>query len=293
MVWYFFLAGTGGGAYLTATSIDLWSGRSGDGRGRHLKPLTDAGVLLGFFMVLLGAVLLLTDLGRIDRAYLLFTRPTFTPLSVGAWAILFFAICVFYLLGVSHLGFWEPSPAFTTGAKVAGMVFSVTIIVYAGVLFADTRAVTFWSSPLVAALFVLSALSSGMGLLMAWAFFLDTGRVMAETLVTLSRIDAVIIGLEAVATVLLIVTMTTRAPVSVGLIMSGGLAGVFWLGFVFCGLLAPVVAELGLSRRFTPSLCALAGVLLLIGGFSLRYVVANAGVHDAIVQLSTTVPRCG
>ena len=75
--------------------------------------------------------------------------------------------------------------------------------------------------------------------------------------------------------------------------MSGGLAGVFWLGFVFCGLLAPVLAELILSRRFTPSLCALAGVLLLIGGFSLRYVVANAGVHDAIVQLSTTMPRCG
>ena len=109
-------------------------------------------MLLGFFMVLLGAVLLVTDLGRIDRAYLLFTHPTFTPLSIGAWAILLFAICVFYLLGVRHLGFWEPSPAFTTGAKVAGMVFAVTIIVYAGVLFADTRAVTFWSSPLVAAL---------------------------------------------------------------------------------------------------------------------------------------------
>ena len=32
---------------------------------------------------------------------------------------------------------------------------------------------------------------------------------MAETLVTMSRIDAVIIGLEAVATALLIVTMSS------------------------------------------------------------------------------------
>ncbi|HJZ12042.1 MAG TPA: NrfD/PsrC family molybdoenzyme membrane anchor subunit, partial [Acidobacteriota bacterium] len=79
---------------------------------------------------------------------------------------------------------------------------------------------------------------------------------------------------------------TLSARESLKLILGGPYTLLFWLGVVFLGLLVPLAIEfLELiprsktnERRHIPGIVALlAGVLVLLGGFLLRYVFVYAG----------------
>ncbi|NTW29041.1 MAG: polysulfide reductase NrfD [Coriobacteriia bacterium] len=285
VVWYLFLGGTGSGAYAIATFIDFVR----HGRVARLscpsQKLTRAGILLGFGIVLLGVVFLLSDLGRIDRAYTLFTAPTFSIASIGAYAILLFSVCTFYGIAVRYLSMPEFSPAFTKTVELAGGVFALAVMAYAGVLLASIKAVSFWQSPFIPALFVLSSFSTGVAVLMVCAP-LRSARKFAPDLRVISHFDMVIIATEVVALAVFMMTMYAdpHTLLSVQQLMVGAYSAVFWLGYVMCGLLVPLIM-LAMSRRLTTNLHALVGVLLLVGGYCLRYCVVNAGAHDAVINV--------
>ena len=68
-------------------------------------------------------------------------------------------------------------------------------------------------------------------------------------------------------------------------LLAGDQSGVFWLGFVGCGILAPLAIEasaFAARRSHRSSAVAVLAVLVLVGGLSLRFVLVNAGVQTAV-----------
>ena len=270
---------------MAATLVDLVLERPALRRRRSFRELVNPGILLGLLIVLLGTLFLLTDVGRLDRVYTLFTQPTFSVASIGAYAILFFSLCAGYVVAVRYLALPEYSAALTRGVELAGGVFALGIMAYTGVLLASMTSVAFWASPFLPVLFILSSLSTGIAILLICARFLSAQKALVSALRIVSRADVLILVLEAVAAVLLLVTMygDASAVASAKLLLNGAYAEVFWAGYVVCGLLAPLTVLAFLSGRYTSNLSAWLGVLLLVGGFCLRYCVVNAGAHDVIV----------
>src|SRR2546425_10686318 len=94
IVAYFFLGGLAAGSYFLATLMDLF----GDRRDRRLVHL---GYLVAFPLVGLCGLVLTVDLGRPERFWHMLIqsetlRPmikTYSPMSLGAWALLCFGGC--------------------------------------------------------------------------------------------------------------------------------------------------------------------------------------------------------
>lgn len=286
IVWYLFLGGAGSGAFVVSVLLGWGVRRSGARPGSALLKLASLGEAIGLATVLLGVVFLLGDLGRIDRAYTIFLHPTYSAVAVGAWAILLFSLCAFYVIAVQHSSLREFSPKLTVGVEVAGVVFALVIMVYTGVLLAGMQSVALWASPFVPVLFILSSLSTGIALVLVCALFLEISPRTWEMVRLVARIDAVVIAVEIVAFAAFLFVMaagpeTTNAA---GLMLGGSLAETFWLGYVACGLLFPLAIELFALRRYKPSTGVLLGVLILVGGFCLRYLIVTAGAHEPVVQ---------
>src|SRR5262249_47603168 len=96
IVGYFFLGGLAAGISFLAPLMDLV------GRGRHRR-LVDVGYLVAFPLVCVCGLLLTVDLGRPERFWHMLIqsetfRPmikTYSPMSIGAWALLLFGGCAF------------------------------------------------------------------------------------------------------------------------------------------------------------------------------------------------------
>ncbi len=86
IILYFFLGGTGGGAYLVATLADLL--------GLKDTRLIRTGRHLAFVCVLISPILLIWDLGRPERFHhMLRVIKLRSPMSLGTWALSMFGLC--------------------------------------------------------------------------------------------------------------------------------------------------------------------------------------------------------
>jgi formate-dependent nitrite reductase membrane component NrfD len=152
----------------------------------------------------------------------------------------------------------------------------------------------FWNSPILAMLFLISSLSTGVAaILLVRSLFgeknQDDGQAFEQQSYLLSSSDMLLIALE----VLVIFLFIMYAHLTIGnveaaltVIMGGELTTLFWLGFVVLGLLLPAAIELkyviptllyqkayAIPRTMEFVICA----LVIVGGFMLRYIVVIAG----------------
>lgn len=151
----------------------------------------------------------------------------------------------------------------------------------------------FWNSPILALLFLISALSTGLGgILILRVLFAHRGPsspAVDTSGYLLASSEAMIIGFElAIVFLFIIYAQLAVGDVrdAVAVILPGGnLATTFWLGFVV-GLILPALLEL---RYVVPTLVYhhdysvprriefVAAALVLFGGLLLRYVVVVSG----------------
>lgn len=71
------------------------------------------------------------------------------------------------------------------------------------------------------------------------------------------------------------------------LLFSGQLAGIFWGGFVLCGFVIPVFADLIARVVPVPVLRQISAASTLAGGLCLRYCVVLAASHAPISLIVT------
>jgi len=270
IVLYFFFGGLAGGCYFFAAVIDLF-GRAED------EPLARAGYLVAFPLVALSGLLLTVDLGRPLRFWHMLIqsntgRPMFkywSPMSTGAWALLVFGLFTFvsFVIALSETGRipWRAPAALRTRSIARGVIaaiggiFGFYIAGYTGVLLAVTNRPIWSDTPFLGMVFMISAASTSAALMMLIAL---RNRWTMPGITDLHRVDAWLIVLELVA---LAVLMVSLGPVLRAWLNAWG---VLMLIVIVFGLVVPLA-----MRWRRSSLIELSAVLVLVGGFLLRFVI--------------------
>ena len=179
--------------------------------------------------------------------------------------------------------------------------------IYTGILLNTMVARPLWNTSVLPVLFLVSGLSAGVaamhvasvifgrrpappglvgGALSALVQPLGPQAPERRTADTLIRADVALLGVELVLLALLLMSLATSSLShieAVRLLFGGGYALVFWLGVVVVGIVLPIALQtLELRHRIPHTL--LPAVLVLAGGFALRWVLVNAGQASGIVQ---------
>lgn len=315
IVAYLFLAGAGAGGVAAASLADLLLVRESFGasvppdfaEGRPVERLVAGVLVLSCGALALGAGCLAADLGRIDRVLSLFLTPPTTLMNLGAWAVALLTALAAALALARFLYLPWVSRRTVVVAEVAACGLAVVVAVYAGLLLQTLAGVRLWSTPWVPALFALSAASCGCALLMAGPLFARDEDVWKVARVA-ARVDAVVIVAEAVAAAFFLTFAlgSDHAGVraSAASLLHGPAALPRWVGFVACGLAAPLAVEVGClvrgrrrlgankdraaypagvpvsgPRAYPAAALALAAVLVLVGAVGLRAAVVEAGAQ--------------
>src|SRR5467141_939194 len=185
------------------------------------------------------------------------------PMSIGAWAVGVFGGFTFVS---SVLSFTSSDSLASLRRKISlvGMLFGFFLAGYTGVLLSNS-AMPFWGdSRLMGALFLASGASTGMAAVSLLLYL--SGDSAGEGFKKIKRADRFAIVFEMAVLVLFLVLLGGAAAP----LLSGHLAPLFWGGLVVLGLVIPLLLDL-LGRRRVPAVVP--AVLVLVGGFVLRYVI--------------------
>jgi formate-dependent nitrite reductase membrane component NrfD len=291
IILYFFLGGIAAGAYFTATLIDLF-GSEEDGE------LARVGYWVAFPLVSLCGLFLTVDLNQPQRFWhmlfkselvhraldegwplggwdLMLQAPLlkyWSPMSMGSWALLIFGFCSFLTLVGSlwpagRLAWLFRRSLLARVLQVVGCLVGFFVAAYTGALLTATNQPLWSDSTWIAPLFLTSAASTGMAVIILLAH--SRKRIPAASLDRLERADWCALGLEAVVFVLFLVSL---GPLLEPLwsVWQGKL---FVVSTAALGLLFPLALHLrpGAPARVAVPNALAAAVFSLAGGFLLRY----------------------
>jgi len=186
-------------------------------------------------------------------------------------------------------------------------MLGVVLGVYTGVLLNTMVARPLWNTGLLGPLFLVSGLSAGAAAMHIASVFLPRrpapqglvgGAVSAlvqqlgaeaperRTVDALIRADIAFLAIELVLLGLVVVNLQTSSAshlAAAALIVSGPYAWAFWGVVVALGVLVPMALQ-GLELRHRIPHTVVPALLVLVGGFALRWVMVNAGQTSHIVH---------
>lgn len=278
-----FAAGMGAAAFLVAVTADL----AGSKRYTSVR-LT--GAFIAPWPVLLGVLLLVVDLGnpqrfwemvlrrgaglRLEAPYLMLNPGS--TMSWGTWILSLFVIIslVYLIVCIISIPFsW--GEALTKVVGIIGLPFALLVTTYTGVLISATSN-ELWSSLLLPALFVTSALSTGIAGIVFILALLKMFNVSAEStfIPELEKVNGWVIGALLIILALFIIMGIQGDPMKAMIGLKYGI--LFWIGIVGLGLILPLVIGFKKGVR-TAHTSLIVSALVLLGGFFLRYVILYAG----------------
>ncbi len=283
---YLFLGGMAAGAMIL-TSLLMMRKEERSPAARWLAFAAPALVSVG-----MGALFL--DLSyklHVLRFYLAFRWTS--PMSWGAW-ILVVVYPVSLALALASLGdeqakkvvafmgrFGLAAPARAVRAfaprciarlEWANLVLGIGLGIYTGVLLSTLGARALWTSALLGPLFLASGVSAG-------AAFLLLFRLSDDERHFVVRWDKLAIGLEVAVLLLFLAGLATGGAAgkeAVGMLLGGPFTSSFWSLVVLAGLAVPFLLET-LELRLHLRATAVAPLLVLAGGFALRWIMVAAG----------------
>lgn len=298
VIGYLFLAGVGAGALTVSASVFLRGGGGGFG-GAHFD-VARYGALIAPLPVIIGCALLVLELGQPFRFMNLYKVANLSPMSVGTWLLTFFiAVSLVYALTFvprdARRGDWMDP--IRTGLAWICVPLGILTAVYTGVLLGAMPARPFWNSPILALLFLMSSLSTGVAailfarnLVRRRALDPEGERQFHESGYLLTASDLLLIGFELMVIFLFLMfsylTVGRVQEATAVILFGGALATDFWLWVVLIGLLIPALVEmffviprLVYHKHFAVPWAVelVVPAAILLGGFMLRYVVVIAG----------------
>jgi polysulfide reductase chain C len=268
---YLFLAGVGGGAFLTGVIADF-------AFGADWMIVSKIGVFLGVPCVLIGTLFLLVDLGKPINAWRVWMKPGTSWIARGT-----IIIVLFMIFAAIQTAFWIwPFPGSIENARgaiaVLGAVFGFLTVIYTGLLLGYSQPIALWRTALLPVLFFVSAVSTG---IMAIVLIGQYQGVPEDQIALLAKIDAGILVLEMFVLIVFLYNAyrTIESKYSAQRILSGPVASAFWLGVMACGLIIPFFLEVLAGHGST---AVLASVLGLFGGLCLRFSILAGGALDPL-----------
>lgn len=318
---YLFLGGLVAGMMILAGMAMLRLARGEDSRSFFsLQTPLLAFVLINLGM---GALFLdLTHKLYVWRVYLAFEPAS--PMSWGSWVLLvvYGALLASALIRLPEAWPWlgRRVPALQRGSDAilarpgrvralawANIVLGVALGIYTGILLNTMVARPLWNSAILGPLFLFSGLSAGAAMVHLAsvirgerpapdgmidgalnALIQPLGRELParRTVDALIRADLAFLAIELVLIGLLLVNLYTSSAAhaaAAALIVSGPYAWAFWGAIVGLGILAPLALQgLELGQRIPHTVVP--ALLVLAGGFTLRWVMVNAGQASHVIQ---------
>lgn len=263
IVVYFFLGGLGAGSYLFSVAANYWK--------KEFKPLARTAAIIAPVSIALGLLFLLLDLGQPFRAWALFIN--FNPTSVLSWGVWFLNIFLglsaayaFYLI----IGEDKKAKKFA----YAGVPFAILTAAYTAILLAQSSGRAFWHSSLLPVLFLVGGLISGI----AAVLLVSSGRDETKILAKLGKFLAWIILLELGLTLVEFIVLFNGGHDGVRIakhVIGEGYGFLFWVVQIALGAVVPVI--IFFRNKLSSSVLAMASMLVLIGIFTMRYVVVVGG----------------
>jgi formate-dependent nitrite reductase membrane component NrfD len=258
-----FFSGIGAGAWLWSTPYDFRVGQ-----------WLAVGCVLG-----LSGIAHLAFLGRWDRCWRILRRPHRSWISRGMWSIGIFGLAACLVL-------WPAARSGPLGGLAVGVSVAAAcaILLYEGFVYAASRAISFWRTRLLPALYIAYGLRGGAALLLVTAAFGGEGFDVA----TVEAVKLWVVASSAVLVLLYLVT-GSRAGVaareSVSQLVAGRISPSFYGGTVLAGIVLPIGLTLGRSALGFPELVLLAaiGIASLVGDFYVKYCIVKAGVYAPLV----------
>lgn len=197
-------------------------------------------------------------------------------------------------------------PAWVKAIAWANVLLGIGLGIYTGILLNTMVARPLWNSAILGPLFLVSGLSAGAAMLHlasvlrgeraaspgmiggAWSAIVQrVGPVWPEknSVNGLIRADQAFLAIELVLIALLLInlhTSTASHAAAAGLLTGGPYAWAFWGIVVGLGILLPLALQgLELGHRIPHTVVP--ALLVLVGGYTLRWVVVNAGQMSEIV----------
>jgi formate-dependent nitrite reductase membrane component NrfD len=310
-----FAAGLSAGAFiLSATAYFL-------GKERY-ENITRIGAYIAPFPVLVGILCLIYDLERPQLFWKLFlTFQINSVMSLGSWLLLFFSlfsVAHLYLWLPERFDYLKIVPAIKSNrylsrfrgdnlTKIKGLVagfgipISIGVGIYTGVLLGALTARPFWNNPMLPMLFLISAMMTGSASICFVGCFIKGFRGMTRENINTNKfmihsIDFTLMVFSIIAVFLFILGLYVSPRSSaeaVHLIMGGEFTLLFWIVVVGVGILLPLALEvyeliphyIGQVelRDHNPWISGIITTSVLIGGFTMRYVVIYAGQMAQII----------
>ena len=307
-IWiYLWMAGMAGGAYFAAFLTDRFTGGSN-------KPLLRLATYLGIPLAVIGVMLLVIDLGQPIRFWHLFTQfKLISPMSMGTWILL-----VWVAIAVIMAVLWWFENRLPEGAASrlrrlvgllgwANLVLAVLLIAYTGVLLAVSSQSLWAGTVLLPSLFVASAISTGIAILIIAAVIanaiskgslvelkLALNQVFGSTnwtvpnriVARLAEADAIVIAVEMVAligyAIWLAISTMAGAGEALRLLTIGTMAAPFWVGVVLLALLIPLGLDLSnrgneIETKAVWRTILASSTCVVLGGLVLRAVITIGG----------------
>lgn len=288
LVWYFFLGGLAAGMYFITALVEL----VGTPRDRAMVKAT---YYLAFPLSLVCGVLLILDLGRPERFWHMLVQSetgrlmfkSWSPMSVGAWALMIFGGLSFLsFLGVlaedGRLGLGRfQTLARTLHHGPIGIGFTLLcaavgffIASYTGVLLTASNQ-PFWSdTPLLGGLFLASAAATGTAVLL----LVCLPSAAPESLARLEWVNSWALGLELLLLVIFLASLGTLATP----LLSSSYGKMLLVVTGLVGLLIPLGLRMVLRGAGGKWVTVVTSLLILIGGFEMRYSMLMAAQHVVV-----------
>ncbi len=318
---YIYFIGLSAGAFLISALVYAFGVE-------RFRPIARLALFTALVSLLVALLHIWFDLGHMGRFYEVYTRPNF--LSMMAWMVWLYT--AYFLLLVAELWFdarqdlvrWAEKPGWagrlsrllSLGSKdlseagrardekvtrvlgVIGVPLAVMFHGGVGALFGVVSARPAWHSGLFPLIFLVAALASGGGLLMAVYAFLAPDRGTPEHRRLVEDLGKLVLGL------VLLDALFTFAEYSIALYgsipgdvapllaaMTGPFWYVFWIGQIGLGLVVPVILLSWKRTRQSPGWAGVAGlaVVLAFVGVRLNIVIPPLSVPE-IKGLVEAVP---
>lgn len=171
---------------------------------------------------------------------------------------------------IAALGRWLDAHATQVGWL--NVVVGAGLGVYTGLLLGTMASRPLWNSAILGPLFLVSGMSTGAAYMLLFRLTGDERRRLARVDMGLIAVELVLIG------VWLVGLLTSGEPrrLAAGTLLGGPWTTAFWSLVVGVGLIVPLATEWMEDRAgHVPG--RLAAVLVLLGGFTLRWILVHAG----------------
>jgi Ni/Fe-hydrogenase subunit HybB-like protein len=277
---YFYLTGLSAGSFILSTLA------YGFGMERY-KSLGKVGVVLATVLLIIAPLFLLLHIGVPHRAWHLFVYLNFeSPITWGSFLLILYPInCIIY----GYFMFKEKKKQ-TRIFGLIGIPLAISVHGYTGFILAFGKARALWNTALMPILFLVSAIVSGIALMILVCivkdrFFTKQKKLDTPLLENLGKMLAwvIVFDLFLVACDILVLLISHAEAQEVAhLLLSGNFLVLFLVVENLLGKIVPFIL-LTVPRFRNVVTMIIASLLVVIGIFFMRYVVVVGGEHIPLI----------